>query len=50
MTINFPTLSPAIWGWDGLDASRAYWMTLWMTAFLGSIKFHPNAAKFDGFG
>jgi hypothetical protein len=28
LIINYPALSAAIWGWDGVDRSRAYWMTL----------------------
>ena len=24
----YPALSAAVWGWDGVDGSRAYWMTL----------------------
>jgi hypothetical protein len=28
LIINYPALSAAIGGWDGVDCSRAYWMTL----------------------
>ena len=47
LIINYPALSTAIGGRDGVDGGRAYWM---MLPFLEGIKYYPNAANSDGCG